>query len=177
MDQNEMNEILDELAEDEISLCENTEGASDEGTEAEDTVSQLDVESLREQKLMLEGEIANLKHELEKKREDIDRKAREYAEFRELFPNVDPDCLDPEVISSVESGIPITAAYALYEKRIAAKNAATAAHNKATKQGGFGSVGRNAEIEYFSPDEVRAMSRSEVRENYNKILRSMSNWH
>ena len=66
---------------------------------------------------------------------------------------------------------------ALYEKRIAAKNAATAAHNKATKQGGFGSVGRNAEIEYFSPDEVRAMSRSEVRENYNKILRSMSNWH
>lgn len=146
-------------------------------TEVCEDISEDTVEDLRAMKLQLEGEIALLEGELEKKREETDRKAREYSEFRELFPHADPAELAPEVLSMVDGGVPLCAAYALYEKRLTAKNAAATAHNKATKQGGFGSVGRGTEEEFYTPDEVRAMTQTEVKQNYQKILRSMKNWH
>ena len=39
-----------------------------------------------------------------------------------------------------------------------------------------GRVGSNVAPEYYTPDEVRAMSPSEVRENYAKIRASMKKW-
>ena len=146
-------------------------------TEDEGAVSQETVDDLVSQKQRLVDEIAMLESELESKRAETDRKIKEYAEFRELFPRVDPAELDPQVLESVENGVPLCAAYALYEKRMAAKNAAAMAHNKATKRDGFGSVGRGSEGDFYSPDEVRAMTQSEVKQNYQKILRSMKNWH
>ena len=162
---------------------ENTEQIPDEIAEelsevaSDEDVSEGIIEELNSKKLQLEGEIALLEGELERKREETDRKAREYAEFKELFPHAEISELSPEVLAMVDSGVPISAAYALYEKRLSAKNAAAAAHNNATKQGGFGSVGRGGEEEFYTPDEVRAMTQSEVKHNYQKILRSMKNWH
>lgn len=135
------------------------------------------LDSLNERRLLLEAEIAGLETELERRREETDRIAREYAEFRQLYPDVNPDELAEEVLESMASGIPMCAAYALYEKRQAVKNAAAAAHNRATRQSGFGSVGRGSEGEYYTPDEVRAMTRIEIKQNYQKILRSMEKWH
>lgn len=40
-----------------------------------------------------------------------------------------------------------------------------------------GRAGTNASPEYYSPDEVRAMSAAQVRENYQKIRASMKKWH
>lgn len=40
-----------------------------------------------------------------------------------------------------------------------------------------GRAGMNAAPEYYSPEEVRAMSAHEVRENYQKIRASMKRWH
>lgn len=40
-----------------------------------------------------------------------------------------------------------------------------------------GRAGTNASPEYYSPEEVRAMSAHEVRENYQKIRASMKRWH
>ena len=40
-----------------------------------------------------------------------------------------------------------------------------------------GRAGNNPAPEYYSPDEVRAMSPKEVRENYKKIRASMQKWH
>ena len=39
-----------------------------------------------------------------------------------------------------------------------------------------GHVGTNVAPEYYTPDEVRAMSPAEVRENYEKIRASMKKW-
>ncbi|MBO5937927.1 MAG: hypothetical protein J6Q82_00305 [Clostridia bacterium] len=39
-----------------------------------------------------------------------------------------------------------------------------------------GRVGTNVAPEYYTPDEVRAMSPTEVRENYEKIRASMKKW-
>ena len=154
---------------------EKTEEAVEDGVY--ESVTEEDIEALRSKKLTLEEEIATLEGELEKKREETDRKVREYSEFKELFPNADTSELAPEVLAMVESGVPLCAAYALYEKRLCARNAAAAAHNSATKKGGFGSVGRGSEEEFYTPDEVRSMTHSEVKQNYQKILRSMKNWH
>ena len=154
---------------------EKTEEAVEDG--GCESITEEDIEALRSKKLTLEEEIATLEGELEKKREETDRKVREYSEFKELFPNADTSELAPEVLAMVESGVPLCAAYALYEKRLCARNAAAETHNKATKQRAFGSVGLGSDEEFYTPDEVRAMTQSEVKKNYQKILRSMKNWH
>ena len=40
-----------------------------------------------------------------------------------------------------------------------------------------GRVGNGTAPEYYSPEEVRAMSQSEIRENYQRIRASMKKWH
>ena len=40
-----------------------------------------------------------------------------------------------------------------------------------------GRAGTSTAPEYYSPEEVRAMSAHEVRENYQKIRASMKRWH
>ena len=50
--------------------------------EAREDISEDTVEDLRSMKLQLEGEIALLEGELERKREETDKKAREYTEFK-----------------------------------------------------------------------------------------------
>ena len=153
----------------------NTDESAEDG--ACDKITEEDIEELRLKKLSLQEEIAMLEGEFEKKREESERRAREYLEFKELFGDVDPSELASEVISMVESGVPLCAAYALYEKRMAVRNAAAEAHNKATKQRGFGSVDGGLGEEFYTPAEVRSMTHSEVKKNYEKILRSMKNWH
>ena len=49
--------------------------------------------------------------------------------------------------------------------------------NRRNAERSAGRAGTNAAPEYFSPDEVRAMSQHEVRENYQKIRASMKRWH
>jgi hypothetical protein len=40
-----------------------------------------------------------------------------------------------------------------------------------------GSLGKDTTESFFTPNEVRAMSRSEIRKNYSKILESMKKWN
>ena len=165
----ENNEIIEETADEKNVVLE--ENAS------LDEVAFDETEELENKKAALESEIAALKEELERSKSEVDRKAKEYAEFKELFPHVGLDRLDAEVTAMTEAGVPLAAAYALYEKRLAVKIEAAKAHNEATRSGGFGSVGKNTAEEFYTPAEVRAMTQTEVRKNYQKILRSMENWH
>lgn len=178
MIQNELEEEekLEELSEELEGGGETLYEEADGSQESEEEAS-LRIEELRAEKLLLEGEIASLEGELERKRAETDKAAREYAEFRALYPDADTEALPEEVLASVEAGIPVAAAYALYEKRMQKRSADIAAHNKSTREVSFGSVGRSPESDYFTPDEVRAMSQGEVRANYSKILQSMKNWH
>ena len=98
------------------------------------------------------------------------------AAMLELFPDADPEALTGEVLELTKEGVPLAAAYALYQKR-AEKRCADAALQNAQNAGAcFGSVGRSSENDYFTPDEVRAMTRNEVRANYQKIIQSMKSW-
>ena len=134
------------------------------------------LDELNSKKLLLEGEIAALEGELKRRKADTDKAVQEYTEFKSLFPNADPDALTNEVRELMKEGIPLAAAYALYEKRAEKRSADAALKNARNTGASFGSVGKPPESDYFTPDEVRAMTRNEVRANYQKIIQSMKSW-
>ena len=78
--------------------------------------------------------------------------------------------------TSVGQGIPLSAAYALYEKRSCMDRLYAEEINRQNSQRSAGRAGLYTKGEYFSPDEVRSMSASEVRANYKKIRESMKKW-
>ncbi|MBE6593382.1 MAG: hypothetical protein E7642_05250 [Ruminococcaceae bacterium] len=140
--------------------CENSD-------EAEKTVGEL-----RE-------EIAALKQQLvklEKLKENQDRILNELSDFAYLFPEVAVDEIPEEVWEAVKKGTALSASYALYEKRKAAEAIRAAKINEKNASMSPGAAGTNTAGEYFSPEEVRRMSREEVHANYSKIKESMKKW-
>ncbi len=161
-----MEEILNEtLTENEISpneISEEPKSSNDESI----------VNELNEKILSLTKELEAYKQAKERQ----DKISEQLNEFSELFPDITPSTIPPEVWESVKRGNSLAAAYAIYEKRtieaakrieqINAKNAVNAA----------GSAGKNSPDEFFSMDEVRKMSPLEVRANFAKIQKSMEKW-
>ena len=150
---------------------ENTEISNESDIKVNNDDSNADsVKSLKE-------EIARLRGELEESKLANERISSDISEFYRLFPDGKLENLPNEVREGVRSGIPLTASYALYEKRLEAERERIEAINRKNASLSSGRVGKNTQKEYFSPDEVRSMSQSEVRENYNKIIESMKKWN
>lgn len=106
----------------------------------------------------------------------FDRKLQaraELFEFVELFPEVAPSDLPEEV---KHSELPLAAAYALYEKREARRAEKAKAENHRNAVRSAGGIRSDTE-NFYTADEVRRMTRDEVRANYTDILRSMQKWH
>lgn len=98
---------------------------------------------------------------------------RELASLFTLFPDVKMEEIPEEVLLSP---LPLDAAYALYDrKKTLLRERATQknAENAAMSAGAL--VDHGGEI-YYSPNEVRGMTPSEVRHSYQDILRSMQKW-
>jgi hypothetical protein len=125
----------------------------------------------------LRAELETLKAEFEEKKRAYEKISREFGEFSEIFPTTDIKSLPDSVWEEVKSGIPLAAAYALYEKKCAIR--AEAANNANLKNSALssGSIGREVTENFYTPDEVRAMSRAEVKKNYSKIIESMKKWN
>ncbi len=127
-------------------------------------------------------EITRLQNEIASLREALSKKEREEAilgeleEFHRLFPQVSVGELPTEVAQSVDRGIPLSAAYALYEKKRAISELRAKQINEENAVRAAGKAGKGTVGEYFSPEEVRAMSQKQVRENYARIRESMKNW-
>ena len=124
----------------------------------------------------LRNELTALRAEIAARDERLSRMSAEYAEFRTLYPSVPFDAIDDCVMEDVKHGLPLAAAYALAERRrhIAEEQAARInAENSHRTSGAL----RATDEDYFSAEEVRKMSQSEVRTNYQKILKSMQKWH
>ena len=107
------------------------------------------------------------------RRQSIDA---EYLEFARLFPGCDVSSLPDSVCESVRAGVPLAAAYALYEKKKSFES--YEAHEKNSKNASLSfPISESGTEKYFSPDEVKSMSREEVRTNYKRIIESMRHWH
>ncbi len=125
----------------------------------------------------LRNEVKTLRAELEEKKAVAERISAQLGELAELFPDVAPTAVPEEVWEEVRNGTSLAAAYALYERRVYMKNKHANEINQKNARLSSGKAGASAAKEYFSPDEVKAMSRSEVRANYSKIIESMKKWN
>lgn len=100
------------------------------------------------------------------------------ALFRSLFPDVKGEQIPQEVWDRVEAGESLAASYALFavqkfreEEKISRINEENGKKAPPPVEGG------SAEGDYFSPEAVKNMSRSEIRKHYDKILSSMEKWN
>ena len=125
----------------------------------------------------LRAEVSALRAQLEGERAIYGRMSAECAEFSELYPDVPLSDIPDSIWENVKRGVPIAAAYALRERKDFIMRAKATAVNSANLRASSGSVDSSPSEEYYTPDEVRAMSPAEVRSNYSSIIRSMSKWH
>ena len=125
---------------------------------------------------LLRQELSRLQEYINDKKAKEDKALSELEEFGRLYPNVSMDTLDEAVWERVRGGLPLSAAYALCEREKELRISLAEQTNLKNTTSSAGSAGASTGIDYFSPDEVRAMSREEVRQNYSNIRRSMNYW-
>ncbi len=110
----------------------------------------------------------------------------DWADFTKKHPDVELDKLiaDEGFTEYAEGKIgvkPLAEIYEGYERLVkrsqksAEDKAAQALANSKASPGAL-SGGQTSKKEYFTPEEVRAMSREEVKENYENIKKSMKKW-
>lgn len=125
----------------------------------------------------LRAKVAELQEKLERSTAEISESARQLEELYSLFPDSDVRTLPQSVWQSVSEGNSLAAAYALHLCREKQRENAIKSVNQKNAALSAGFAGEAARGEYFTPSEVRAMSQSEVRANYTKILESMKKWN
>ncbi len=124
----------------------------------------------------MRSELIRLREEISAREAFRARLESEYADFSELYPNIALSSLSDSVWKAVQTGTPLAAAYALEERRrylTAQKAKISNAENSKRSTGGL----QNAPNDHYTIHEVRAMSRSEVRERMPQIMESMKKWH
>lgn len=97
--------------------------------------------------------------------------------FRELFPNVNADAIPNEVWENVGSGMTLTAAYAIFQRKMDilgehAENINAELANKAPI-----GLPENDGDSFVSSGEVENMTPAEIKKNYKKILLSLKKWN
>lgn len=114
--------------------------------------------------------------ELERELAARDRNSAQKKELRELFPDADPENLPDSVSEQYEKGVPLAAAYALYQHIQSLER--RRAEEQSQKNAKFipGELGGNTQNVYFTAEEVRAMSHDRVRMHFQSILESMRHW-
>ena len=162
-------------------LCNEEAGANDQEVLAVpdslgENLSPCDEEDPRAGILELREKLKELEERISAKEAAYLRLERECGEFRELYPGISLGSLSDSVWADVQKGVPVAAAYALYERRRALTEELAERVNAANKKNAPGKVS-GTEAEFFSPAEVRKMSRKQVRENYDKIIYSMQKWN
>lgn len=151
---------------------ENPELLSAEAAEPETVESAAEAPPNTDDRARLEAEIERLQGEVSRLNELQRRSRGELDEFCLLFPNVPLSSLPSEVREAVDGGVPLAAAYALFEKR----EAHLAAAGKKSAEGSWRGMNESGSGDYYSPAEVRGMSQKEVHKNYKKIMESMKHW-
>jgi hypothetical protein len=119
--------------------------------------------------------LKKLEAELAGREQLVARMTHECEEFEAYFPETSLRTIPDSVWSQVHAGVPLAAAYALYERGIQNQKKKDEQREARAASCLAGLPGAGEE-HYFSPAQVRAMSRREVRENYDRIFESMRHW-
>lgn len=152
-------------------LCESIE--TEEGVDTTPSDEQNTIQQLQMTITTLKEQISVL----ERARESQEKMIAEFSDFTSLFPEVNVSCIPENVWESVKNGTSLAAAYALYEKRAEAERLKIEKINSINSARSAGVAGKNTANEFFTPDDVRKMSRAEVHANFSKIKNSMKKWN
>lgn len=175
-----LNEIVEKIDEETAdpsdTVLSEEENKEEKLIEAEEQIKELD-SSEKDELDALREELCRLRTELEEKKSSLERLGKEISEFSELFPSEPLTSLPDSVWESVRGGIPLAAAYALYRRKTELRAEQASLVNKKNNGMSTGAIGRDTTESFYTPDEVRAMSRSEIKKNYSKILDSMKKWN
>ena len=107
-----------------------------------------------------------------------ERMEEDIALFHELFPDVKGDAIPEAVWARVDAGERLAASYALYVIRTMREEEKIQKVNEENEKKAPPRIRHDGgDDTYFSPEAVKAMSRSEVKKNYDAILRSMEKWN
>lgn len=141
----------------EEEIHENIEGSALESLEAELEASRQEIQRLSS---------------IIRSRDEADREA---AVFAELFPDVGKDDIPDSVREDAQKqGLPLIAAYALYARRMELSGIAADRAGRSAAERSAGSVsGSSGTEDFFTLEQIRAMTPKEVRKNYKTILKSI----
>ncbi len=117
--------------------------------------------------------------ETESEEEDVVKRMEEdIALFHSLFPDVKAEEIPLSVWQRVEKGESLAAAFALFTVMKMREEETIRAVNEANEKKAMPRIRHDGtEAEYFSPEAVKSMTRSEIKKHYNAILRSMEQWN
>ena len=144
--------------------------------EADDNGSKADEEIEKELKV-LRAQVTELTELLAKKQAEAERISTQLGDFYSLFPDTAIDTLPDDVWEDVKKGNSLAASYAIYQRKMQLQAERINAINQKNASLSAGKAGTNTASEFYTPDEVRAMSQDQVRANYSKIIRSMKKWN
>ena len=166
--------LIEEIPEKDIEIEEEQMSTPDAPTEeAQESVGEDELEDLRKEIEDLRGELS--------RREALDesnkRMLRECEEFKEYFPDAELSSVPDEVWERVKGGLPLSAAYALFARRIEMQKSRVEQINRKNREMSAGSVRNGGDEGYYSPAEVKAMTPDQVRANYTDIIESMRHWN
>ena len=123
------------------------------------------------------AEIEALRAELEARKAENERIFAQIREFATVFPKRAVSSITDEVWDRVRDGVPLAAAYALYEKQREASENYAREVNERNASRSAGAISSSPESGYYSPSEVKSMTPGEVRKNYRLIIESMKKWN
>lgn len=167
-------EISADILEDTVEgTAEGTAAEESEETVALDAAEETPTESIE----TLRAEVERLQKVISDREMQTSRMMEQIGEFSEVYPDKTLESIPSEVWNSVKGGVPLAAAYALYEKKTSIHRALAQEVNSKNAERSSGAVGRECDCLYYSPAEVREMSPAEVKEKYNIIIESMKKWN
>ena len=159
--------VIEEASAAEESVTEEQTVETEENNIETDTVNETD---------RLKGEIDRLTELLRQKEQEQEKILNELSEFSRLFPDISVKSVPRSVWEGVERGLPLSAAYALYEREESLMKQRAERINQRNAALSAGKAGDGHTGDYFSPEEVRTMTPKQVHENYSKIRKSMKYW-
>ena len=170
-------ELIDIATNDMMSTLDTSEASETEDTASEEIQSDDTSDTVSQELETLRAQVNELTELLARKQDEAERISAQIGEFYSLFPETTINALPDEVWENVKNGNSLAASYAIYQRKMYLQEQRIKSVNQKNASLSAGKAGVNSSSEFFTPDEVRAMSREQVRTNYNKIMRSMQKWN
>ena len=181
--------VIDEALQETLEQCQ-TDGDGDEpddesevtdeekaDEEKEPTDERNGYEKQLEERIsVMQNRLDSICSQIEGQQKKLEKAMSDYNEFFGLYPDIDIKSIPDSVWESVNSGVPLAAAYALCERKKEVERQTAERINERNRTMSSGQIGSVSPQTYLSPAEVRAMSASEVRANFSLITESMKHW-